>query len=76
MRIHLAGHLAWYEPQKRAWLELRGVGPIGLLDLLRRLGVPDAEVAVAVVNGRALELEAATAKEGDKVEFFPPIGGG
>ncbi len=76
MRIHLAGHLTWYEPQKRAWFDLPGVGPIGLLDLLRQLGVPDTEVAVAVVNGRAVELEGTVASDADKVEFFPPVGGG
>ena len=76
MRIHLAGHLTWYESQKRAWFDLSGVGPIGLFDLLHRLGVPDAEVGIAVLNGRAVELEAAIAQDRDKVEFFPPVGGG
>jgi sulfur carrier protein ThiS len=76
MRVHLGGHLGWYEPQKRSWLDLPQPAPISLLDLARRLGLPEAEIAIAVVNGRAVELETASATDGDKVEFYPPLGGG
>ncbi len=50
--------------------------PVLLLDLLRQLGVPDAEVAVATVNRHAVELETACATDADTVEFFSPVGGG
>ena len=76
MRVHLGGHLSWYDPQKRAWLELAQPEPIALIDLARRLGVPSAEIAVVTVNRRAVELETAVASDGDTVEFFAPIGGG
>ncbi len=76
MRVHLGGHLSWYDPQKRAWLELTPAGPIALLELVRRLGVPRAEIAVAAVNRRAVDLETAVAADGDTVEFFTAVGGG
>ncbi len=76
MRVHLGGHLSWYDPQKRSWLALSKPAPIPLLDLVRTLGVPAAEIAVAVINGQAVELETGVATDGDKVEFFPPLGGG
>ena len=76
VRVHLGGHLSWYDPQKRAWLELTQGGPIALLELVRRLGIPTAEIAVATVNRRAVDLETAVATDGDTVEFFTAVGGG
>jgi hypothetical protein len=76
VRIHLGGHLNWYDSEKRAWLELTQPQPIALMDLARRLGVPVAEIAIATVNRRAVDLATAAAAEGDTVEFFSPIGGG
>ncbi len=76
MRVHLGGHLSWYDPGKRAWLEFAEPGPIALLELVRRLGVPPAEIAVATVNRRAVDLETAVAGDEDTVEFFTAVGGG
>ena len=76
MRIHLGGHLSWYDPQKRSWLELAMPQPIALLRLAHHLGVPVAEIAVVTVNRRAVDLATAVATDGDTVEFFSPIGGG
>lgn len=76
MRIHLGGHLNWYDPQKRAWLELPQPAPLPLLVLAQQLGVPAAEIAIATVNRHAVELETASAADGDTVEFFSAVGGG
>lgn len=76
MRLHLGGHLNWYEPQKRAWLELPLATPALLTALLTQLGVPPAEVAIVTVNGRLARLETATVEDADRVEVYPPIGGG
>ena len=76
MQVHLGGHLNWYEPQRRGWLELPAAGAMSLLEICAAVGVPPEEVAIAVVNGHAVDLEHATATDGDRVEFYPPIGGG
>ncbi len=76
MRVHLGGHLAWYDPHKRAWLAVPVAAPVRLTEVLARLGVPAAEVAVAVVNGAAVELEQAWVRDADCVQVFPPVGGG
>ena len=76
MRLHLGGHLNWYELRKRSWIDVKLANATPLTDLLVRLGVPAGEVAVVVVNRRAVELEAAQVKEDDVVELYPPIGGG
>ena len=76
MRLHLGGHLAWYDPQKRSWLELHLPEPTSLIELARQLGLPEGEIAVVAVNGRAARLEDARVSDGDRVELYPPLGGG
>lgn len=76
MRLHLGGHLSWYDAQRRADVEVCLAGRMRLLDLLRELGVPRGEVMVAAVNGRAVVIEDAWVADGDKVDLYPPIGGG
>ena len=76
MRLHLGGHLAWYDPQKRSWLELHLPEPTFLIELARQLGLPEGEIAVVAVNGRAARLEDARVSDGDRVELYPPLGGG
>ena len=76
MRLHLGGHLAWYDSQKRSWLELPLPEPTSLVELVRQLGLPEGEIAVVAVNGRAVPLEDARISDGDRVELYPPLGGG
>jgi sulfur carrier protein ThiS len=76
MRLHLGGHLSWYDPQKRSWLELHLSEPISLVELVRQLGLPAGEIAVVAVNHRAISLEEAIVSDGDRVELYPPLGGG
>ena len=76
MRLHLGGHLAWYDPQKRTDVELDLSEPIPLLQLLDQLRVPRAEVAIAAVNGTAVTIEDARVSDDDRIALFPPVGGG
>lgn len=76
MRLHLGGHLSWYDPQKRSWLELHLFEPISLVELVRQLGLPEGEIAVVAVNRRTISLEEAIVSDGDHVELYPPLGGG
>ena len=76
MRLHLGGHLNWYDPHKRPWLTIQLVEPVALVELLDRLQVPPGEVALTVVNGRLVSLEDARISDGDRVELYPPMGGG
>jgi len=50
--------------------------PITLLALAQQLGLPAAEIAIVAVNGRACALETTVVTDCDKVEFYPPLGGG
>ncbi len=76
MHLHLGGHLSWYDPQKRSQFEIQLTEPIQLIELVVQLGVPPAEIAIVAVNGAAVSLEETRVSDTDRVELFPPIGGG
>lgn len=77
MELYLAGHLGWYDSQKRKSIQVPLARPTLLIDVLFSLHVPLAEIAVAAVNGHAiLSLADAMVTDADKVELFPPVDGG
>ncbi len=76
MRLHLGGHLSWYDQHKRSWLELSLSEPVALIELVRQLELPVGEIAISAVNGQVVSLEEARVSDGDRVELYPPIGGG
>ena len=76
MQLHLGGHLGWYAPQRQSRLQIHLDEPVLLLSLLERLKIPAAEIAVAIVNKHAVDLDSAQVSDGDNVELFPPVGGG
>ncbi len=76
MHLYLAGHLAWYDSQKRAQIEIAAPRSVLLTEVLRELKIPLAEIAIAVVNGKLVELETARVSDADRIELFPPVGGG
>lgn len=76
MKVHLSGHLSWYHPQKSAWFEMQPTPHTRPVDLLEQLGVPLAEVAVILVNGKPVDTAGQFLNDGDTVEVFPPVSGG
>lgn len=75
MRLHLGGHLNFYDPQKRTWLEVKLSGPTPLAEIIRQAGLPEGEVALLVVNNQQAELHELVT-DADRVELYPPMGGG
>lgn len=76
MTLHLGGHLNWYDKERRAWFQVSIARPTPLIEILRALELPVGEVALCAVNGALVELENAMVRDDDRVELFPPIGGG
>ncbi len=87
MHVHLGGHLNWYDTTRRAWLELEvqyvlganrdlASGPLAPSDVARYLGLPRAEIALVAVNGVVVDPEVVRLAPDDRIEFYPPIGGG
>ena len=76
IELHLGGHLAFYAPQKKSHFSFPVDQDTELRVILQELGVPPAEVAIVAVNGELVDLAAARVKPGDRIELYPPMGGG
>ena len=76
MRLHLGGHLNWFDANKRSWLDLPLTGPTRLAVCLAALGVPPGEVAIVVVNHLAVSEADPLLSDSDALELYPPLGGG
>ncbi|MFP4446415.1 MAG: MoaD/ThiS family protein [Desulfosudaceae bacterium] len=75
--VYLYASLAKYLPQPNREKHTRLSLPEGatVRDILRRLEVPEKKVKLVFVNGVRREASAPLA-DGDRVGFFPPVGGG
>ena len=76
MRIFLGGHLNFYHPEKKTWMDLQIEGPSQLSELLVFVGVPLEEVQLVVVNGEMVDGLEVVVCEGDEVKVFSAVGGG
>jgi sulfur carrier protein ThiS len=76
MRVHLGGHLNYYDALERADLEVDLTGRQPLSTVLEALKVPLAEVFLVSINGEAVAVQNAWVEPGDNVEVYPPMGGG
>ncbi len=74
--LHLGGHLNYYDPQSRPRLEIDLHSRARLVDLLARLHIPTGEVYLTALNGELVDLPECWVQPGDRVELFPPMGGG
>ena len=76
MRLHLGGYLAYYEVEQRSSLDFSLAAPTKLKEIIHQLGIPADEIFLTVVNKEAVDLDSALVKTGDRVEVYPPMGGG
>jgi sulfur carrier protein ThiS len=76
IELHLGGHLSFYAPQKQSRFSVPIDQPTDLEAILQKLGVPLAEVAIVAVNGELVDLAATRVNPGDRIELYPPMGGG
>ncbi len=44
-------------------------------DLARRIGLPEQEIKIVMINSRQCELDSPV-HDGDRVAYFPAVGGG
>jgi sulfur carrier protein ThiS len=78
VNVKLFASLATYAPPE---IGPGQIFPVELPDksniaaLMKELGIPEREVKVAFVNGRA-RADVYRLKEDDEVGIFPPVGGG
>ncbi|MFO7932277.1 MAG: MoaD/ThiS family protein [Thermodesulfobacteriota bacterium] len=77
LEVYLYASLAKYLPHNKADKRVMVSAPEGSTarDILEQLNVPEKEVKIAFVNGVRKGLDARVA-DGDRIGFFPPVGGG
>ena len=76
MQVHLGGHLAFYDRAKRTRFEMYLADETALLDVIRDLGVPEAEIALVAVNRTVVSLSEARLVDADRLDLYPPMSGG
>ena len=76
MRLHLGGHLNYYDAQQRHMLQIELVGNERLENILAGLGIPIGEIFLVSINGEVIALEDAWSQPDDYVQVYPPMGGG
>ena len=78
IEVRLYATFAEYAPTQRAGdpfdVELDAGGSVS--QLIIAIGVPEAEVHLAIINGRIIHDRSATLAQNDRVALFPPVGGG
>lgn len=76
MRIYLGGHLPFYHPQKKQWLEVNITEPALLSKILDDAGIPLGEVQLVTINDELVDLNKTVISAQDKVKLFSAVGGG
>ncbi len=77
IQVKLFATLQKYAPSPEIGVRFPLELPSGstIADVMKHLGIPETEVKISYVNGRA-RADAYRLKDGDEVGIFPPIGGG
>ena len=64
------------DPESGLVFELKeGESSLAARDVARRMGIPPEEITIVMINSRQSDLDG-TVNDGDRVAFFPPVGGG
>jgi len=69
----LRDHVPDYQPSQGLTMDLNEVR--SLLDLARNLNLPVEDIKITMLNGRRVDLNSPVS-DGDRVAFFPAVGGG
>ena len=76
MRIYIDRYFNFYTRSAQGWGEVEIEEPARLCDILGQVGIPQAEVFLAVVNGEAVDPCKIFITKQDKIKLYPPFGGG
>jgi len=78
LKVHLWGELGFYGPDRRSRFEVRLDATVPLAEVIRLIGVPEADVAVVGLNGEVVRLgePSLTVSDRDRLDLFPATSGG
>jgi sulfur carrier protein ThiS len=76
MKVHLGGHLAFHDSARRSRFEVHLEAETAVLDLIRELGIPEAEIALAAVDREVMSLGEARVSDASCLDLYSPMSGG
>ena len=78
VEVRLYATFAEHAPTRRAGdaFDVQLAEGASVADLMHKLGIPEAEVHLAIVNGRIVHDRSLRLSEADRIGLFPPVGGG
>jgi molybdopterin converting factor small subunit len=78
VRVHCWGELGFYGPGRQGRFEVQLDRDLPLGEVLRKIGVPEAEIAVVGLSGEVVRLgdPSITVSDDDRLDLFPPSSGG
>lgn len=76
MKLYLGSYFTFFTQDRSHWVEMELPRPTRLADILAELGVPAAEVHLAVIDGRVLESTDTFVSDEDTVRLYPAVNGG
>ncbi len=71
----LRDHVPGYTPDPGMDMDISSCGELSAEQLADLIGIPRAEIKIVMVNGRQSDLSTAV-RDGDRVAYFPAVGGG
>ena len=78
VEVRLYATFAKYAPTPHAGdpSDLEVESTASVIDVICRLGIPEDDVHLSIVNGRIIHDRSHILQDGDRVGLFPPVGGG
>jgi sulfur carrier protein ThiS len=76
MKLYAGGFLDFYLPDRTSQIVIEVKQPTRLSEILAGLGLPLAEIHLAVVNGQLVKLDEAVVTNIDQVKIYPAVNGG
>ncbi len=78
VEVRLYATFAKFAPTQRAGdsFDVELGDSASLADLIRKLGIPEGDVHLVIVNGRAVHDRSQQLEDNDRIGLFPPVGGG
>ena len=76
MKLYAGGLLDFYLPGRCSRMKLELKESTRLSEILAGLGIPLAEVHLAVVNGQLVDLQEVVVSDQDEVKIYPAVNGG
>jgi len=74
--VSVGGYLGFYTPRHQRKFQFAAGEGLAISEIVRQLGLPQAEVALVSLNGDVVEDFSILVREGDELKLFSVTDGG